>query len=276
MALPIAGVPQVDIPTIKVSAKLSGASADTIATTITSPLERHLALMPSVTAITSTSSQGSSSIQVEFDLSRNVDNAAQDVQTAINASMGELPKGMTSAPTYEKSNPADANLMSIAVTSDDLPISKVDEYAENVIAPFISRIAGVGFVDYHGQQKQAFRVQINPVKLAGLSLVMEDVRAALASATVNAPKGTLNGPKRSLTLDATDQFADVNAILNTVITYRANAAVRIVDVAEVTDGVEDIREAAWIGKKQAVIIDVHKQVGFNIIESVARIRSGHP
>jgi multidrug efflux pump len=276
MALPIAGVPQVDIPTIKVSAKLSGASADTIATTITSPLERHLALMPSVTAITSTSSQGSSSIQVEFDLSRNVDNAAQDVQTAINASMGELPKGMTSAPTYEKSNPADANLMSIAVTSDDLPISKVDEYAENVIAPFISRIAGVGFVDYHGQQKQAFRVQINPVKLAGLSLVMEDVRAALASATVNAPKGTLNGPKRSLTLDATDQFADVNAILNTVITYRANAAVRIVDVAEVTDGVEDIREAAWIGKKQAVIIDVHKQLGFNIIESVARIRSGLP
>ena len=177
IALPIAGVPQVDIPTIKVSAKLSGASADTIATTITSPLERHLAIMPSVTAITSTSSQGSSSIQVEFDLSRNADNAAQDVQTAINAAMGELPKGMTSAPTYEKSNPADANLMSIAVTSDDLPISKVDEYAENVIAPFVSRIAGVGFVDYHGQQKRAFRVQIDPVKLAGLNLVMEDVAA---------------------------------------------------------------------------------------------------
>ena len=155
--LPIAGVPQVDVPTIRVSAQLPGANAETMATSVATPLERQLSLIAGVTSISSTSSLGQTSIQVEFDLGRSLDGAAQDIQTAINAAGGQLPKNLPNPPTYEKANPADAQLMSIAITSPDLPIAKVDDYVENYLAPRISRITGVGLVDFHGQQKPAVR-----------------------------------------------------------------------------------------------------------------------
>src|ERR1700694_2251803 len=206
--LPIAGVPQVDVPTIRVSANLPGANAETMASSVAAPLERQLSLIAGVTAMSSTSSLSRTAIQVEFDLSRNIDAAAQDVQTAINAAGGELPKNLPSPPTYEKANPADAQLMSIAVTSADLPISAVDDYVENYLAPRLSRLIGVGLIDYHGQQQPAARVQINPVAIAALGLSLEDVRAAIQTATVDSPKGTLDGPKKSLTLETTDQLFD--------------------------------------------------------------------
>ncbi|HEX4764658.1 MAG TPA: efflux RND transporter permease subunit, partial [Lichenihabitans sp.] len=234
-ALPIAGVPQVDIPTIQITTELPGASAETMATSVAAPLERQLALISGVTSITSGSSLGSTAIQVEFDLARSMDGAAQDVQTAINAAGGELPKNLPNPPTYEKVNPADALLMSIAITSDDMPISKVDDYVENYLALQISRITGVGLVDFHGEQKPAVRVQINPMALASLGLSFEEVRSALGAATVNGPKGSLNGLKQSLTLDATDQLFDATTFNAIIIAYRNGAPVRVGDVGKAVD-----------------------------------------
>jgi multidrug efflux pump len=274
--LPIAGVPQVDIPTIRVTATLPGANAETMATSVATPLERQLALISSVTSISSTSSLGKTSIQVEFDLSRNIDGAAQDVQSAINAAGGQLPKNLPNPPTYEKVNPADALLMSIAITSDDLPISKVDEYVESYIAPRISRIIGVGLVDYHGQQKPAIRVQINPAVASAMGVSLDDVRGAIGTATVNAPKGTLDGAKQSMTLDTTDQVFDAETFNSVIVAYRNGAPVRIRDLGKAVEGVEAIREAAWLGGQRVVIIDVHKQPGYNVNQTVTLVKAAFP
>ncbi len=276
LVLPIAGVPQVDVPTIRVSANLPGANAETMATSVATPLEGQLSLIAGVTSISSASSLGVTRIQVEFDLSRSIESAAQDVQSAISAAGGLLPKSLPSPPTYEKVNPADALLMSIAVTSPDLPISKVDEYVENFLTPQISRITGVGLVDYHGQQKPAIRVQINPAVAAAIGISLEDVRAALATTTVNSPKGTLDGPKQSLTLDTTDQVFDAATFNDAIVAYRNGAAVRVRDLGKAIEGVESTREAAWLGGVRAVIIDVHKQPGYNINQTVARVKDALP
>jgi hydrophobe/amphiphile efflux-1 (HAE1) family protein len=274
--LPIAGVPQVDVPTIRVSASLPGANAETMASSVAGPLERQLSLISAVTAMSSTSSLGHTAIQVEFDLSRNIDAAAQDVQTAINAAGGDLPKNLPSPPTYEKANPADAQLMSIAATSADLPISTVDDYVENYIAPRISRIRGVGVVDFHGQQKPAVRIQINPAVASAMGVSLEDIRAAIGTATVDTPKGTLDGPKQSLTLDTTDQLFDASAFESVIIAYRNGAPVRIRDIGKAINGVEDIRQAAWLGGQRAVIIDIDKQPGYNINQTVQLIKDALP
>ena len=270
--LPIAGVPQVDVPTIRISASLPGANAETMASSVAGPLERQLALISGVTAMSSTSSLGQTAIQVEFDLSRSIDAAAQDVQTAINAAGGDLPKNLPSPPTYEKANPADAQLMSIAVTSADLPISTVDDYVENYLAPRISRITGVGVVDFHGQQKPAVRVQINPQIASAMGISLEDVRAAIGTATVDTPKGTLDGSKQSLTLDTTDQIFDAAAFEQVIIAYRNGAPVRVRDIGKAINGVEDIRQAAWVMGQRAVIMDVHKQPGYNINQTVQLVK----
>src|ERR1700730_1469776 len=275
-ALPIAGVPQVDIPTVRVDARLPGANAETMATSVATPLEGQLALISGVTSISSASSLGVTQIQVEFDLSRSIEGAAQDIQTAISAAGGLLPKNLPNPPTYEKVNPADALLMSIAVTSPDLPISKVDEYVENFLAPRISRITGVGLVDFHGQQKPAIQVQITPAAAAAIGISLEDVRAALGTTTVNSPKGTLDGPKQSLTLDTTDQVFDSATFDAAIIAYRNGAPVRVRDIGKAIDGVETTREAAWLGGERVVIIDVHKQPGFNINQSVQLVKDTLP
>ncbi|WP_445145742.1 efflux RND transporter permease subunit [Dyella sp. Tek66A03] len=274
--LPIAGVPQVDIPTISINASLPGASAETMASSVTAPLERALAVMPGVTALTSTSSLGSSSIEVEFDLSRTIDSAALDVQTAINAASGDLPKNLPHPPTFEKANPADALLMTIAVYSDIMPIAQVDDYAENYLAPEIARVRGVGVVDYHGQQKPAVRVRINPAAIAAMGLSLEDIRAAIAASTVNAPKGTLNGEHQAVTLDASDQLFDAASYADLVVAFRGGAPVRLRDVATVVPSVEDIRQGAWFKGHQAVMLDVHKQIGFNINQTVESVKAELP
>jgi multidrug efflux pump len=274
--LPIAGVPQVDIPTIQISARLPGANAETMATSVATPLERQLALIAGIASMSSSSSLGKTSIQVEFELGRNIDAAAQDIQTAINAAGGQLPKNLPNPPTYEKVNPADAQLMSIAVTSTDLPISKVDDYVENYLALQISRITGVGLVDFHGQQKPAIRVQVNPSVATAMGMSLEDIRAAITTASVNSPKGTLDGPKQSLTLDTTDQIFDAAAFNSVIIAYRNGAPVRVGDIGQAVEGVEDIREAAWLGMQRAIIIDVHKQPGYNINQTVQLVKDALP
>src|SRR3984893_16154983 len=274
--LPIAGVPQVDIPTIRVTAKLPGANAETMATSVATPLERQLSIISGVTSISSTSSLGQTSIQVEFDLGRSLDGATQDIQSAINAAGGQLPKNLPNPPTYEKINPADALLMSIAIMSPDLPIAKVDDYVENYLAPQISRITGVGLVDFHGQQKPAVRVQVDPSVAAAMGLSLEDIRAAIGSATVNAPKGTLDGQRQSLTLDTTDQIFDASAFNSVIVAYRNGAPVRISDLGKAVNGVEDVREAAWLNGERAIIIDVHKQPGYNINQTVQLVKDALP
>jgi hydrophobe/amphiphile efflux-1 (HAE1) family protein len=275
--IPIAGVPQVDIPTIQVQASLPGASAETMATTVAAPLERQLALIPGLDSMSSTSSLGATSITIQFDLARDVDGAAFDVQSAINAAAGDLPKNLPHPPTLQKANPADALLMTVAVTSDALPIAKVDEYAETVLALELARIAGVGVIDYHGQQKPAVRVQVNPAALAALGISLEDVRAVLSQATANLPKGTLNGAQQAATIDATDQLVAAREYADIIVAYRNGSAVRLKDVASVIDGAEDSRSAAWIGDhRQAVLVDVHKQPGHNINRTVARIQAELP
>ena len=274
--LPIAGVPQVDVPTIQVAADLPGASAETMALSVAAPLEKELGLISGVTSLSSTSSLGRTRITVEFALGRNVDGAAQDVQTAISAAAGLLPKNLPDPPTYEKVNPADALLMSIAVTSDDLPISTVDHYAETYLAPKISRIPGVGLVDFHGEQKAAVRVQVDPTAIAALGLSLEDLRSALSGATVNAPKGIVDGPNRSVTLATSDQLSDAGDFGAVVIGYHDGAPVRVRDVGHALDGVEDVRQAAWLGNQRVVIIDVHKQPGYNINETVQLVKDALP
>ncbi|HXP72762.1 MAG TPA: efflux RND transporter permease subunit [Stellaceae bacterium] len=274
--LPIAGVPQVDIPTVQVRAEFPGASPETMATTVAAPLERELTMLSGVTAISSTSSLGRTGITVEFDLGRSVDGAAQDVQAAITAAGGDLPKDMPHAPTFEKVNPADALLMSIAVMSDDQPIAKVDDYARNYLAPAISRITGVGLVDFHGEQHAAVRVQVDPSKIAALGLTLEDIRSGLAGATTNAPKGSLDGPQRSLTIDASDQLTNAAAYDSLIIAYTKGAPLRVRDIGRAIDSAEDTRTAAWLGHKQAVIIDVHKQPGYNVNATVELVKATLP
>jgi multidrug efflux pump subunit AcrB len=274
--LPIAGVPQVDIPTISVNTSLPGASAETVASSVTSPLERALAILPGVTAITSSSSLGSSAISVQFDLGRSTDAAALDVQSAINAAQGDLPKTLPHPPTFEKKNPSDALLMTIAVYSEELPIGEVDDYVENLLTPEIARVRGVGAIDYHGRQKPAIRIELDPGKVAALGLTLDYVRARIEEATANTPKGTLNGARQSITLDASDQLTDAAQYGAISVAFRNGATVRLRELGTVIRTVEDIHTSAWIDGHQSVMIDVHKQIGFNINATVEQVKSVLP
>jgi hydrophobe/amphiphile efflux-1 (HAE1) family protein len=276
LQLPIAGVPQVDVPTISVTTDLPGASAETVASSVTSPLERALSTLPGVTAMTSSSSYGASSIEVQFDLSRSVDAAAVDVQGAINTATADLPKNLPHPPIFEKANPADALLMTIAVYSDTLPIGKVDDYVENYLTPQISQVRGVGVVDYHGRQKPAVRIAVDPGRIAALGLTLEDVRRRILESTANGPKGILSGERQSVSLDANDQLSDAADYGALSLTNAHGAAIHLSDLGSVVDSVEDIRQSAWIGTHQAVMIDVHKQVGYNLNATVVRVKEMLP
>jgi multidrug efflux pump len=274
--LPVAPLPQVDFPTIQIEADLPGASAETMASSVATPLERSLSDISGITSMTSSSSLGITNITVQFELSRDIDAAAQDVQTAINAASGNLPKALPSPPTYHKSNPADFTIMSLALTSDTLPLAEIDRYADDFMARQISQISGVGLVDFHGEQKPAVRVRINPDAIAQLGLSLEDVRALLGQSSVNMPKGSLDGRDRSVVLDATDQIFDAAAYRRLVVAYRNGAPIRIGDLGTVVDAAEDAKEAAWLQDKRTVIIDIHKQPGFNVVETIQRIKDALP
>ena len=278
--LPIAPLPQVDFPTISVSVQLAGASPDTMAATVAAPLERQFGQIAGVTQMTSASTLGSTSITLQFELNRNVDAAAQDVQAAITAASRQLPLTLTAPPTYRKVNPADSPILILAVHSDSMPITQVDDFADNVIAQQISQITGVAQVIIGGEQKPAIRVQVDPAKLQTRGLTLEDVRGVIANATTNAAKGAINTDRQSFTIQANDQLLQADQYNDVIIAYRNGAPVRVRDVGQAVDGPQDTTIAALMGDKsgprRSVILLVFKQPGANVIQTVGDIKASMP
>jgi hydrophobe/amphiphile efflux-1 (HAE1) family protein len=274
--LPVAPLPQVDFPTIAVTAQLPGASPETIASTVTQPLERQFGQIPGVTQMTSSSTLGNSAITVQFDLARNIDGAAQDIQTAINAAAGQLPKNLPSPPTYRKVNPADSPILVLALTSDALPLIQVDDYAENVLAQHISQISGVGLVTIGGQQKPAVRIQVDPAKVASLNLSLEDLRAVIINTTTDSPKGTIDGAARTFTIYDNDQELEAAPWNDVVAAYKNGAPVRIRDIGRAIDGPENTKLAAWSQGKPAILLPVFKLPGANVIQTVDLVKAALP
>jgi len=274
--LPVAKLPQVDFPSIQVSANLPGADPQTMASSVTTPLERQFSQIPGVTQMTSTSILGSTNIVLQFDLDRNIDAAAQDVQTAINAAGGQLPKILPSPPTYRKINPADSPIVLLSVTSDSLPITTVDDFADTVVAQQISRLPGVGLVTIGGERKPAVRIQADPAKLANMGLGLEDLRSAISNQTVDAPKGQLDGDTRNYTLYVTDQILDATPWNDAVIAYRNGAPVRVRDIGSASLAPENSKSAAWMSGKEGILLVVLKQPDANVIETVDNIRAKLP
>ena len=274
--LPVAPLPQVDFPTILVQAQLAGASPDTMAATVAAPLERQFGQISGVTQLTSTSVLGATAITLQFDLNRNVDAAAQDVQAAITAAGRQLPTTLTSPPTYRKVNPADAPILILAAHSDTLPLTTVDDFADTVVAQQISQITGVAQVIIGGEQKPAVRVQVDPEKLQARGLTLEDVRSVLAVANSNASKGSINGVRQSFTIAANDQMQRAEDYDNVIIAYRNGGPIRVRDVGHAVAGPQDVNIAALTGDKPAVILLVFKQPGANVIDTVDQIKAAMP
>ena len=274
--LPVAPLPQVDFPTIQVSAQLAGASPDTMASTVAAPLERRFGEISGVTQLTSISVLGSTSITLQFDLNRNVDAAAQDVQAAITAAGRQLPTTLTSPPTYRKVNPADSPILILAAHSDTLPLTTVDDFADTVVAQQISQITGVAQVIIGGEQKPAVRVQVDPAKLQTRGLTLEDVRSVLAIANTDASKGSINSARQSFTITANDQLLKAEDYNNVIIAYRNGAPIRVSDVGHAVAGPEDVNIAALSGDKPAVILLVFKQPGANVIDTADQIKAAMP
>jgi hydrophobe/amphiphile efflux-1 (HAE1) family protein len=274
--LPVAPLPQVDFPTIQVSAALPGANPETMASAVATPLERQFAQISGVSQMTSTSGLGTTSITLQFDLDRNIDAAAQDVQAAINAAGGQLPQDLPSPPTYRKVNPADSPIMILAVQSDTLPLTAVDDAADTILAQQMSQIPGIAQVNIGGEQKPAVRVQIDPAKIAALGISLEDVRSALGTATVNAPKGSFDGPRQSFTIYANDQLLQADAYNDIIVAYRNSAPVRIRDIGQAVSGPENAKLAAWQNGRRGILLIVFKQPGANVIETVDRVKAALP
>ena len=272
LQLPVSALPQVDYPTIQVMTFYPGASPDVTATTITAPLERQFGQMQGLNQMTSTSAGGVSVIVLQFDLSLSLDVAEQEVQASINGSGTFLPSDLPTPPVYNKTNPADAPVLTLAITSDTLPLSQVEDMVDTRLAPRISQLAGVGLVSISGGQKPAVRMQVNPTKLSAHGLNMEDVRTALVSASVNAAKGNFDGPRQDYQIDANDQINDAQGYKNVVISYQNGAPVFVKDVANVLNGVENNKQAAWMNTTPAVILNIQRQPGANTITVVHRIQ----
>jgi multidrug efflux pump len=271
--LPVSALPQVDYPTIVVSTNLPGASADTMASSVTTPLERQFGQMPSLAQMTSVSSQGNSQITLQFTLDRNIDAAQQDVQAAINAASNLLPRTLPTPPTYSKSNPADTPILTLSVSSNTLPLNTVDDLVDSILAQKISQVSGVGLVTLNGGQKPAVRIQVDPQALAGASLTLEDVRQALVAANVNQPKGSIDGARQNFALATNDQLFGAKSVAPTVIAYRNGSPIRLAQIADVVDGVENTELAGWSQGKRAIILNVQRQPGANVIDVADRVKA---
>ena len=275
-ALPVSALPQVDFPTVQVTTQLPGASPDVIASLITAPLERQLGQIPSLSLMTSTSSFGVSQIALQFDLNRDIDGATQDVQAAINAAAGVLPRTLPYPPTYAKVNPADAPVLTLALTSETISLRAMSDLADTILGQRLSQISGVGRVAVLGGLKPAVRVQADLARLAAYGIAMEDLRNAIAGANVSGPKGSLDGAQQAYTITANDQIASADAYKPVIIAYRNGAPVTIADVAIIVDGLENDRTGGWYQGTPAVIIDIQRQPGANVIEVVRQIRAEIP
>jgi hydrophobe/amphiphile efflux-1 (HAE1) family protein len=271
--LPISALPPVDFPTIQVTAQYPGASPDVMASSVTTPLERQFGQISGLAQMTSQSSFGNSTIILQFNLDRDIDAAAQDVQAAINAASGVLPKNMPNPPTYSKVNPADTPILTLQITSDTLPLEKVNDLADTVLAQKLSQVTGVGLVTIEGNQKPAVRVRINPAAIASLGLSLEDVRTALTQNNINAPKGSFDGPRQSYAIGANDQILSAEEYRPVIVAYTNGSPVRLGDIGEVIDNVENVRLAGWVGNTPSVIMDIQRQPGANIIETADRVKA---
>jgi len=271
--LPVAPLPQVDFPTIQITATLTGASPEIMGATVATPLERQFAQIAGITQMSSVSSLGSTVVTLQFDLNRNIDGAAGDVQAAITAAGPYLPKNLTTPPTYKKVNPADSPIMIVAANSTTLPLPQVDDFAENVVATQISQISGVSLVAIGGQQRPAIRVQVDPAKLTSRGLTLEDVRAALASATTDSAKGTMLGRQQTFTIATNDQLVDAAPYNDVIIAYRNGAPVRVRDIGRAVNGAQDITLGAMHREQTAVMLIIYKLPGANVIDTVDNIKA---
>ncbi len=269
--LPVSALPQVDYPTIQVLTFYPGAGPDVVASSITAPLERQFGQLPGLTQMTSTSSEGSSLVTLQFSLDLNIDIAEQEVQAAINSSSTYLPRDLPNPPVYSKTNPADMPILTLALTSDSLPLSKVEDLADTRLAQKISQVPGVGLVSISGGQKPAVRIRANPTALASLGLNLDDLRTIIAANSVNQAKGSFNGPRLAHIINANDQLVSSSQYKSVIIAYKNGAPVHLQDVAEVIDDTENVRQSAWMNERPAVILNIQRQPGANIIGVVDRI-----
>ena len=270
--LPVSALPQVDYPTIQVLTFYPGASPYVVATTVTAPLERQFGQLQGLSQMTSSSSGGTSVIVLQFNLSLNIDIAEEEVQSAINASQSFLPANLPAPPIYSKTNPADAPVLTLAVTSSSIPLSQVEDLVDTRLAPKISQLSGVGLVSISGGQKPAVRIQANPATLSSYGINLEDLRTAVTQSSVNAAKGNFDGNRQDYQIDANDQLVTSKDYRNVVVAFRNGAPVMLTDVAKIVDGVENTNQAAWMNKTPAVILNVQRQPGGNTISVVNRIK----
>ncbi len=270
--LPVSALPEVDYPTIVVSTFLPGASAQTMAESVTTPLERQFGQMPALTAMTSVSSFGSSQVTLQFGLDRNIDAAEQDVQAAINGASNLLPRTLPAPPSYSKSNPADTPILTLSVSSQTMPLRQVSDFADSILGQKMSQVSGVGLVTLNGSQKPAVRVQVDTEALAGANLSIEDVRLALAAANVNQPKGSIDGSRQAYTLATNDQLNDAKNFETIILAYKNGAPIRLREVAHVVDGVENEQLAGWANNERAVIMNVQRQPGANVIAVADQVK----
>ncbi len=272
LQLPVSALPEVDYPTIQVVTFYPGASPDVVSTTVTAPLERQFGQMPGLSQMTSSSSGGTSVVVLQFNLSLNIDVAEEEVQSAINASQSLLPANLPAPPTYSKTNPADAPVLTLAVSSNSIPLPQVEDLVDTRLAPKIAQLTGVGLVSIGGGQKPAVRIQANPTALSSYGINLEDLRTALTQNSVNAAKGNFDGPRQDFQIDANDQLVTSKDYRNVVVAYRNGAPVMLTDVAKVVDGVENEGQAAWMNLTPAVILNVQRQPGANTISVVKNIK----
>ena len=271
LQLPVSALPEVDYPTIQIITFYPGASPDVVASAVTAPLERQFGQVPGLNQMTSTSSDGSSVIVLQFSLDLSIDVAEQEVQQAINSAQTYLPSDLPTPPLYSKTNPADTPILTLALTSDTVPLSQVEDLADTRLVQKISQLPGVGLVSISGGQKPAVRIQVNPTALSHYGINLEDVRTAIQQTSLDLAKGNFDGPRQDYQIQANDQLLTSKDFKPVVVAYRNGAPVLLSDVANIIDSAENVRQAAWMNTTPAVIVNIQRQPGANIIQVVDRI-----
>jgi HAE1 family hydrophobic/amphiphilic exporter-1 len=274
--LPVAPLPQVDFPTIQVTATWQGASGETMASSVAAPLERQFAQIPGVTQLTSLSALGATTIVIQFDLNRNIDSAGQDVQAAITVASKTLPQSMTAPPSYKKVNPADSPIIMLSLRSDTMPVTAVDDYGDLFLAQQISQVPGVAQVSIFGDTTPSIRIQVDPAKLASTGITLEEIRSTLVASTTNAAKGTINTDKVSFTVAANDQITTAEQFNDVILAYRNGAPIRVRDVGQAVNEPVDRTVAAYQNNNRGIILAVFKQPGANVIDTVDQIKEQLP
>ncbi len=273
--LAVSDLPNVDFPTITVTATLPGTSPETMAATVATPLEKQFSTIAGIDNMTSTSSLGQTQIVIQFSLDRNIDAAAQDVQAAIAQTVRQLPQGII-PPSYQKSNPADAPILTLALTSTEVPLSTLDEIGETTLAQRLSMVGGVAQVLVYGAQKYAVRVQLDPGQLATRGIALEDVATAIGNQNVNMPTGVLWGPKTALTVQATGQLADADEFRDIIVAYRNGAPVHLSDVGQITNDVQNNKTASWYDGERSIVLAIQRQPGTNTVDVANRVKAASP